>query len=104
MGFSLCTLVDVANVNLITSRQPMDLPRFNKAIIQALQSRSRQHKRVRQEQMSKLLSKKGGKAMVRVKIVFYSMYGHIYKMAEAVAEGARQVEGAGRFRGIDRRS
>jgi len=32
--------------------------------------------------------------MVKVKIVFYSMYGHIYKMAEAVAEGARQVEGA----------
>src|SRR5678816_3473959 len=25
---------------------------------------------------------------------FYSMYGHIHKMAEAVAEGARQVSGA----------
>jgi NAD(P)H:quinone oxidoreductase type IV len=32
--------------------------------------------------------------MVRVKIVFYSMYGHIYKLAEAVGEGAREVEGA----------
>ena len=31
---------------------------------------------------------------MKIKIVFYSMYGHIYKMAEAVAEGARQVEGA----------
>ena len=31
--------------------------------------------------------------MARVKIVFYSMYGHIYKMAEAVAEGAREVQG-----------
>ncbi len=27
-------------------------------------------------------------------VVFYSMYGHIYKMAEAVAEGAREVRGA----------
>jgi NAD(P)H:quinone oxidoreductase type IV len=27
----------------------------------------------------------------KVQIVFYSMYGHIYKMAEAVAEGARAV-------------
>jgi len=31
---------------------------------------------------------------MKVKIVFYSMYGHIYRMAEAVAEGAREVEGA----------
>jgi len=30
---------------------------------------------------------------VKVKIVFYSMYGHVYRMAEAVAEGAREVEG-----------
>jgi NAD(P)H:quinone oxidoreductase type IV len=29
----------------------------------------------------------------KVQVVFYSMYGHIYKMAEAVAEGAREVEG-----------
>ncbi len=31
---------------------------------------------------------------MKVKVVFYSMYGHIYKMAEAVAEGAREVAGA----------
>ncbi len=29
-----------------------------------------------------------------VHIVFYSMFGHIYQMAEAVAEGTREVEGA----------
>ena len=31
---------------------------------------------------------------MKVKIVFYSMYGHIYRMAEAVAEGAKEVDGA----------
>lgn len=31
---------------------------------------------------------------VKVQVVFYSMYGHIYRMAEAVAEGAREVAGA----------
>ena len=31
---------------------------------------------------------------MKIKVLFYSMYGHIYKMAEAVAEGAREVEGA----------
>lgn len=31
---------------------------------------------------------------VIVQVVFYSMYGHIYTMAEAVAAGAREVEGA----------
>lgn len=31
---------------------------------------------------------------MRIQVVFYSMYGHIYRMAEAIAEGARQVEGA----------
>ena len=31
---------------------------------------------------------------MKVSIVFYSMYGHIYKMAEAVATGAREVAGA----------
>ncbi len=31
---------------------------------------------------------------MKVQIVFYSMYGHIYRMAEAIAEGARQVSGA----------
>lgn len=30
---------------------------------------------------------------MKLKVVFYSMYGHIYRMAEAVAEGAREVEG-----------
>ena len=32
--------------------------------------------------------------MVRVQIVFYSMYGHVYRLAEAVAEGAREVSNA----------
>jgi NAD(P)H dehydrogenase (quinone) len=32
--------------------------------------------------------------MMKVLIVYYSMYGHIYKMAEAAAEGARTVESA----------
>jgi NAD(P)H:quinone oxidoreductase type IV len=32
--------------------------------------------------------------MLNVQVVFYSMYGHVYRMAEAVAEGARQVDGA----------
>jgi NAD(P)H:quinone oxidoreductase type IV len=31
---------------------------------------------------------------MKIQIVFYSMYGHVYRMAEAVAEGARGVEGA----------
>ena len=30
---------------------------------------------------------------MKVLVVFYSMYGHVYKMAKAVAEGAREVEG-----------
>lgn len=29
---------------------------------------------------------------MKVLIVYYSMYGHVYKMAEAAAEGARSVE------------
>jgi len=29
----------------------------------------------------------------KVQVVFYSMYGHLYKMAEAVAAGAREVPG-----------
>lgn len=28
---------------------------------------------------------------MKILVVFYSMYGHIYRMAEAVAEGAREV-------------
>jgi NAD(P)H dehydrogenase (quinone) len=31
---------------------------------------------------------------MKVLIVYYSMYGHIHRMAQAVAEGVRQVEGA----------
>lgn len=31
---------------------------------------------------------------MRIQVIFYSMYGHIYKMAEAIAEGARAVGGA----------
>ena len=31
---------------------------------------------------------------MKVLIVFYSMYGHIYQMAKAAAEGVRAVEGA----------
>jgi NAD(P)H dehydrogenase (quinone) len=31
---------------------------------------------------------------MKIQVIFYSMYGHIYKMAEAVAEGARSVPGA----------
>ena len=31
---------------------------------------------------------------MKIKVVFYSMFGHIYKLAEAVAKGARDVEGA----------
>ena len=31
---------------------------------------------------------------MKILVLFYSAYGHIYRMAEAVAEGARQVEGA----------
>ena len=33
-------------------------------------------------------------ATMSVSIVFYSMYGHIYRMAEAVAAGAREVPGS----------
>lgn len=31
---------------------------------------------------------------MKVLVVFYSMYGHVYRMAEAIAEGAREVKGA----------
>lgn len=29
----------------------------------------------------------------KLQVIFYSMYGHIYRLAEAVAAGAREVEG-----------
>jgi NAD(P)H dehydrogenase (quinone) len=31
---------------------------------------------------------------MKIHIIFHSLYGHIYRMAEAAAEGARQVSGA----------
>lgn len=31
---------------------------------------------------------------MNVQVIFYSMYGHVHKMAEAVAAGAREVQGA----------
>jgi NAD(P)H dehydrogenase (quinone) len=31
---------------------------------------------------------------VKVKVIFYSMYGHTWRLAEAVAQGAREVSGA----------
>jgi NAD(P)H dehydrogenase (quinone) len=31
--------------------------------------------------------------MVKILIVYYSMYGHVYKMAQAVAEGVKRVSG-----------
>jgi len=31
---------------------------------------------------------------MKVNVIFYSLYGHIYRMAEAIAEGAREVKGA----------
>lgn len=31
---------------------------------------------------------------VKVQVIFYSMYGHIYRMAEAIVGGAREVAGA----------
>jgi NAD(P)H dehydrogenase (quinone) len=31
---------------------------------------------------------------VNVHVIFYSMYGHVFKMAEAVASGARTVQSA----------
>lgn len=30
----------------------------------------------------------------KIQVIFHSMYGHIYRLAEAVAEGAREVAGA----------
>jgi NAD(P)H dehydrogenase (quinone) len=32
--------------------------------------------------------------MTKILIIFYSMYGHVWQMAEAVAEGVREVPGA----------
>lgn len=30
----------------------------------------------------------------KIEVIFYSMYGHVYRMAEAIAGGAREVDGA----------
>jgi NAD(P)H dehydrogenase (quinone) len=32
--------------------------------------------------------------MVKVNVIFHSIHSHIYKMAEAIAAGAREIEGA----------
>jgi NAD(P)H dehydrogenase (quinone) len=32
--------------------------------------------------------------MPRIHVIFYSMYGHVHQMAEAIADGARQVAGS----------
>jgi multimeric flavodoxin WrbA len=29
----------------------------------------------------------------RVQIIFYSMYGHVYRLADAAAQGAKEVAG-----------
>jgi NAD(P)H dehydrogenase (quinone) len=31
---------------------------------------------------------------IKVQVIFYSMYGHVYKMAQSVADGVKQVPGA----------
>jgi NAD(P)H dehydrogenase (quinone) len=31
---------------------------------------------------------------IKVQVIFYSMYGHVFKMAQAVSEGVKQVSGA----------
>ena len=31
---------------------------------------------------------------INIQIIFYSMYGHVYQMARAIEQGAKQVEGA----------
>ena len=33
-------------------------------------------------------------ATTKIHVIFYSTYGHVYQMAEAIAEGSRQVAGA----------
>lgn len=36
----------------------------------------------------------GGIMSFKIQVIFYSMYGHIYKMAEATAAGAREIKDA----------
>ena len=40
---------------------------------------------------------------VKVQVIFYSVYGHVWKLAEAIAEGARQVPGYLRATGMPSR-
>jgi NAD(P)H dehydrogenase (quinone) len=32
--------------------------------------------------------------MPRIQVIFYSTYGHVFRLAEAVVQGAREVPGA----------
>src|SRR5690242_5913018 len=32
--------------------------------------------------------------MAKIRVIFYSTYGHVFRLAEAVAEGARSVAGS----------
>jgi NAD(P)H dehydrogenase (quinone) len=41
-----------------------------------------------------LLNREESTVSVKIQVLFYSMYGHIYRMSEAIVEGAREVEGA----------
>jgi NAD(P)H:quinone oxidoreductase type IV len=46
------------------------------------------------EALTTLQNANGAENMTtKVKVIFYSMYGHIYRMAEAVAAGAREIPG-----------
>jgi NAD(P)H dehydrogenase (quinone) len=49
------------------------------------------HARNRQDAGRNSSSIKEKQMTTRIQVVFYSMYGHIYKMAEAIAAGAREV-------------
>jgi NAD(P)H dehydrogenase (quinone) len=39
-------------------------------------------------------SENGRKKLMKILIVYYSMYGHVFRLAQAVAEGVRSVPGA----------
>jgi NAD(P)H dehydrogenase (quinone) len=43
---------------------------------------------------AELSSRLEGWSMVNIQVVFYSMYGHVWRLAQAVAEGAGEVDGA----------
>jgi NAD(P)H dehydrogenase (quinone) len=46
------------------------------------------------ESLGEIQSEQHKEDSVRVLIVYYSTYGNVYKMAQLVAEGVKQVEGA----------